>query len=395
MSRMTRAEFLKICAGTWLMAGVWNGATRLLSAANPPRFHAQRAIQHLAEMPHDRAPVVTGIALSPDALTLATAGDDHLVRLWNLSDGKLLHLLKEHNDWVRSTAFTPDGQLLATAGDDRQVRLWKVTSGALVKTLPEHPLAIRCVRFSPDGNTLGTAGFDRQVRIYQTRDGAPQREFAATCPDMRAVAFSRDGTLLAAGGRDGRLRLWNLAMSADGPLVSAHTRRLRAIAFSPDDAALATAGDDQTVQIWTARDAQLQAAIPIRGCKVMALAWCGPGVIAAGGSDNLIHLFDVGSRQELATLAGHTGTIAALDADATGRTLVSGSFDTTARVWNLETALTGATTARAAPPLPPRGGVISPPLDAGARNAIPANQPEPRQPRDARGNSPAVQSPYQ
>jgi WD40 repeat protein len=32
---------------------------------------------------------------------------------------------------------------------------------------------------------------------------------------------------------------------------------------------------------------------------------------------------------------GHSGTVAALACDATGRTLVSGSYDTTLRVWNL------------------------------------------------------------
>jgi WD40 repeat protein len=35
-------------------------------------------------------------------------------------------------------------------------------------------------------------------------------------------------------------------------------------------------------------------------------------------------------------LEGHTGTVAALACDATGRVLVSGSYDTTIRIWNLE-----------------------------------------------------------
>jgi WD40 repeat protein len=32
---------------------------------------------------------------------------------------------------------------------------------------------------------------------------------------------------------------------------------------------------------------------------------------------------------------GHTGTVAALACDSRGQTIVSGSYDTTVRIWNL------------------------------------------------------------
>jgi WD40 repeat protein len=35
-------------------------------------------------------------------------------------------------------------------------------------------------------------------------------------------------------------------------------------------------------------------------------------------------------------MEGHTGTVAALACDATGKTLVSGSYDTTLRIWSLD-----------------------------------------------------------
>jgi WD40 repeat protein len=57
--------------------------------------------------------------------------------------------------------------------------------------------------------------------------------------------------------------------------------------------------------------------------------------LATGGSDNRIHIWDLNSRVVIKTLVGHTGSVAALACDGTGATLVSGSYDTTVRVWNL------------------------------------------------------------
>ncbi|MDX1962681.1 MAG: WD40 repeat domain-containing protein [Pirellulales bacterium] len=353
MSRMTRGNFLGLCAAACLVAECGSVWSTVHADQALPQVLPRLTIQHLAELPADRAPVVTGVALSPDLQTLATAGDDHIVRLWNLADGQLHHTLKSHTDWVRGTVFHPAGQILATAGDDRQVRLWQVNDGQLLKTLPAHPLAIRSVGFCPAGNELAAAGFAQDVRIYDVTTGNLNQQFAAASEDLRAVAFSRDGSTLAAGGRDGRLQLWRLSPPSPGPVVIAHTRRLRAMAFSPSGAYLATAGDDQQLQIWNLA-AGMQAnpqpiKITIRGSKIMALAWCGEKSLAAGGSDNLIHLFDTATQSELAILRGHTGTIAALAADDAGRLLVSGSFDTTARVWNMDQILAGSTTAQVSP----------------------------------------------
>jgi len=68
--------------------------------------------------------------------------------------------------------------------------------------------------------------------------------------------------------------------------------------------------------------------------KVFTLAEYTPGRIASGGSDNDIRLWDLGTRRLLGQLQGHTGSVASLAIDR-GR-LVSGSFDTTVRIWSRE-----------------------------------------------------------
>jgi WD40 repeat protein len=95
---------------------------------------------------------------------------------------------------------------------------------------------------------------------------------------------------------------------------------------------LATCGDDGKVVISHANGEQ-EFELSRHGAKVMALVFCGNDQLAAAGSDNLIHVWDLTTRTKSAELAGHTGTIAVL-AYHHGL-LISTGFDTTIRTWRL------------------------------------------------------------
>jgi WD40 repeat protein len=68
---------------------------------------------------------------------------------------------------VNCLAFSPDGKTLASAGFDKKVKLWQTTTGRELLTLPEQKDRVRWLTFSPDGTMLVTAGHDGTLTIYR------------------------------------------------------------------------------------------------------------------------------------------------------------------------------------------------------------------------------------
>jgi WD40 repeat protein len=64
------------------------------------------------------------VAYSPDGRTLASAGADHTLRIWDAATGQPVQTLLGHEDWVRDVSYSPDGRTLASASNDRTVKIW-------------------------------------------------------------------------------------------------------------------------------------------------------------------------------------------------------------------------------------------------------------------------------
>jgi WD40 repeat protein len=285
-----------------------------------------------------KPPVVTAVRLHQGGQWLATAGDDHLVRVWNLADGKLVHKLNAHTDWVRAIDYSPDGRVLASAGNDRQIIFWDTATGARREIFALHDAAIAAIRFSHDGKLLAAVGFEESVRLYDVATKQVIARPPAPCQDIRAVTFSPDDQLLAIGGRCGSIRLLSVPR---GELVRdfpAHRQRIRALAFSSDGAFVASSGEDRLIHVAPVAGTEGYS-LPPRPAKALSLVFYGPQQLAVAGSDNIIRLWDVASKDEIGCLRGHTGSVAALECQ--GKILVSAGFDTTVRIWDVGDQMVG------------------------------------------------------
>jgi WD40 repeat protein len=190
------------------------------------------------------------VAISPDGGTLASAGEDRVVKLWDLADGRVLHSLAVHTGAVWGLAFSPDGTLLASGSRDGTIALWDVDTGTQVHLLRGHARSPSRIRFSPDGKTLAAGGEAGVVKLWDVASGKEGDPLQGHAGMVRCVAFSPDGSLLASGGEDKTVRVHNLTVGSSQKFIAQHG--VNDIAFAPDGRTLAAVedGPEPAVRLW-------------------------------------------------------------------------------------------------------------------------------------------------
>ena len=281
----------------------------------------------------DAPPVITAVAIHPQGQWLAAAGDDHIVRLWQLPTGRLERELTGHRDWVRSVVFSPDGHQLITAGTDGQVLAWRLSEGGSPVRLAQLERGLFDLAIHPQGHELFVVGFDSRMRVVPLLRRGPTTERTCCSGELRTVAVAPNGKLVACAGRNGVVNIWSAPGCHSHRKYPIHKRRVRSLTFTPDSQVLITAGEDRRIVLTRVDDGHELLSLSSGPAKILALAMCGEKLLASAGSDNLIRLWDLETGTQLARLEGHSGSVAALAGQ--GQTLVSGSFDATVRVWKV------------------------------------------------------------
>ena len=271
---------------------------------------------------------VNSIAFSPDGAILASGSDDRTVRLWRISDGKLINSLEGHTSSVINVAFSPDGTVLASGSGDRTIRLWRVSDGKLLNSLEGHNGWVESVAFSPDGTVLASGSGDRMIRLWRVSDGKLLNSLEGHTTTKISVAFSPDGIVLASGSQDRTIRLWRVS---DGKLLKFHegyTDYVRIIAFSPDGAILASGANDGPVRLWRVSDGKLLNSLEGHTTSVDSVAFSPDGTFLASGSgDGTVRLWRVSDGKLLKSLEEHSSSVLSVAFSPDGSILASGDWD--------------------------------------------------------------------
>jgi WD40 repeat protein len=169
-----------------------------------------------------------------------------------------------------------------------------------------------------------------------------------TMNEINAVAISPDGALLASGTM-GQVTLWTLADYQSLVTLTGHTSSIKALSFSPDGTLLASGSADKRIKL-TSLAAYNCTDLPTeRSGYIYSLAFSPDGTLLVSGEwpiapqwrDRQIRLWNVASREWVATLTGHVSASYVLSVvfSPNGELLASGGSDKTIRLWNL-TSLT-------------------------------------------------------
>lgn len=301
------------------------------------------------------SPVVTAMAIAPNASGIAVAGDDHSIRLLDAVDGRNIATAVVHQGWVRCLVFSPGGRRLASSGHDGEVRVWEIEplqNGLRLLSHKSARHAIFGLAFASE-NELYAVGFADSIYRLDIAEDTWCVDHRCDCNDLRTIDISKDGRWLAYGGRDGIVRLHGLLRSdhlltSTAPATSTnntklanhlHYERILSIRFADDCNSIFSCGEDRRWVHWEPSSNRVLASLDVQAGKLMAICELENGWVAVSGSDNTIRILDPRRSQSIAKLVGHDGSVAVLQ--KTSSHLFSAGFDTTVRTWNIEEAVQG------------------------------------------------------
>lgn len=315
--------------GVRVVNGVSNAVIRLgdvhtgdLHPAPMSAKSVQSPIQKLVFSPDGT--MLAGVETKTSVVKNPSKDDAHIrttrskVRIWSVEMGNELSTIIPQqvpsSTWTPFVVFSPDGKMFATANQDvAAVQLWEVSTGNLISNL-----TISHKESAPPWSRLGAADL-----IFS--------------PDSETLA-------VATAGRDSSLQLWEvstgkiiLTLSDHSILTALPVNNKAFISLSPSGTQLRDIHTGEILQdlteIWTNFIKSIGEIDEVRSWTFSP----DNTTFAVGGKKGLLQLWNVSTRKQLLTLAGHTGNVNALAFTSDGTRLASGGEDNSIKLWDART----------------------------------------------------------
>jgi WD40 repeat protein len=155
---------------------------------------------------------VFGLALSADSSLIVSAGGDRTIRLWDRLGGRQLKQINAPGA-LYTVAIHPDGKTVAAAGIDRKVFVYDVFAGTLQATLEGHPDYIYRVTFNHTGNRLLSCGYGGHLIVWDFPSGK-QLHTTRARGVLNSVAYAPDDSQVVVASDNGTAQLLDLPTNA-------------------------------------------------------------------------------------------------------------------------------------------------------------------------------------
>ncbi len=251
------------------------------------------------------------VAWSADGKYLASAGQDGKVRLWNQATGQQFRDMPAGAAWGERVAWCPTKNILASAAG-KKLRLWNL-DGAMLRDYPDHANTIADIQWQPKHAILASAGYGK-LFFWSPEQPNAVREFVWN-GSMLALAWSPNSTHIAAGGQDCTVHFWVLKTGKDLQMAGYPTK-VRELAWDATGRFLATGGGP-TSCVWDFAGKGPEGSMPVQleghEDNITCLTYQHQGaLLASGGDDGLVALWQPSKQQGSLALARHPAGISQL-----------------------------------------------------------------------------------
>ena len=181
---------------------------------------------------------------------------------------------------------------------------------------------------------LLTSCADLRARIYLAKGDAAvdARQWGVAAGYFAAARVEQDSPVARWG------HAWGTSHASSRLWTKRFEGSVLALAFSSEGRVLASGGHDSVVRLWEVSRGEVLAELKGHSAEVHAVAFSPDGrLLASAGRPGEIRVWDVRSGTQVAVFQGHSDVVRGLAFSPGGTLLASGGLDKTVRVWDVGT----------------------------------------------------------
>ncbi len=283
--------------------------------------------------------VVSSVSITPAGEKAASGSWDNTLRIWDIENGQCLMTLEGHTDRVSGVSITPDARKAVSGSDDKTIRVWDIQSRECLKILEGHTDVISSVSITPDGKKAASGSWDSTFRIWDIENGQCLKKYEGYFYRINSISITPDGKKAISGCLDKTLQVWDIEMGECLKTFEDHGHEVSIVKLTPDGKkTVSGSGISGTLRVWDIENGGCLKTFESQKditTDSLCITPDGDNVIS-GSFGNSLHVWDIESGQCLKTLTGHKGIVDRISIVTDGKRIVSGSDDNTLRVWDIQ-----------------------------------------------------------
>ncbi len=193
---------------------------------------------------------VWSIGSSKDAQYLVSGSFDNNFRLWDVNQGKTIHVFENNKKNILAVAYCQANNLIACGSQDGSIEIYTFDNFELIHTFSGHGGNIYSLDFSNDGKYLVSGARDHVIKIWNLESMEIIHALTNHERSVMSVKFSSNDKFLVSGAYDALIKLWDVKSGEEIYTFSGHSMPVNDVDISNDNRFIISASSDKTIKVW-------------------------------------------------------------------------------------------------------------------------------------------------